>query len=299
MPLPLPGSPASSWAVYKARFKAVFDGAEPRVCAAFWLFGDIHPPLSKCTPLTPQGLINNVLYVIILSAALDLVGTDIPKGVVLLADVVPSFFTKLVAPYVIHAVPYSLRILILVTLSTCGMVLIAVTPATQDAGTVAVKLVGVLLASFSSGLGELSFLGLTHFYGHFSLAAWGSGTGGAGLVGAGAYVVATTWLKLSVRTSLLAFSFLPLIMLVTFFVILPREALRGGTKPEEYTRVEADEPESSHLDPLGDEDPTLLEFEGLLSTSVHSARSFNANQPSGYMDRFRANLKRASKLFFP
>lgn len=35
----MPGSPGASWAVYRARLKAVFDGADPRVCAAFWLFG--------------------------------------------------------------------------------------------------------------------------------------------------------------------------------------------------------------------------------------------------------------------
>lgn len=52
------------------------------------------------------------------------------------------------------------------------MLLIALTPATSS---VSVKLFGVILASFSSGAGELSFLGLTHFYGKFSLAAWGSG----------------------------------------------------------------------------------------------------------------------------
>lgn len=40
MPLPMPGSPAASWAVYRARVKAIFDGADPRVCAAFWLFGE-------------------------------------------------------------------------------------------------------------------------------------------------------------------------------------------------------------------------------------------------------------------
>ena len=46
MPLPMPGSPAASWAVYRARLKAVFDGADPRVCAAFWLFG-------KCSAWLP------------------------------------------------------------------------------------------------------------------------------------------------------------------------------------------------------------------------------------------------------
>jgi battenin len=46
--LPMPGSPASSWAVYRARFKAAFHGADARVCAAFWLFG-MHAPEPRKT----------------------------------------------------------------------------------------------------------------------------------------------------------------------------------------------------------------------------------------------------------
>ena len=45
--LPLPGSPASSWAMYRARLAAIFSGADPRVCLAFWLFGKSQPQLSK------------------------------------------------------------------------------------------------------------------------------------------------------------------------------------------------------------------------------------------------------------
>lgn len=37
--LPLPGAPSSSWARFRERFKAIFSGADPRVCIAFWLFG--------------------------------------------------------------------------------------------------------------------------------------------------------------------------------------------------------------------------------------------------------------------
>lgn len=242
-----------------------------------------------------------MLYVIILSAALDLVGPSIPKGVVLLADVVPGFFTKLVAPYFAHTIPYHVRVVILVTLSVSGMLLIALTPATRDTGAIAIKLAGVLVASFSSGFGELSFLSLTHFYGHFSLASWGSGTGAAGLVGAGSYVIATTSIGLTVRTSLLAFSFLPLIMVVTFFSILPREPLNASyTKAAEYTRIENDGPDTSD-DHMEENDPRLLEYEGLLrTTSIPSARSFDAaNQSSDSLSKFRANLRRASKLFFP
>ncbi|GKT94453.1 hypothetical protein Ct61P_12303 [Colletotrichum tofieldiae] len=91
-------------------------------------------------------------------------------------------------------------------------------------------MVGVVIASISSGGGELSFLGLTHYYGPMSLAGWGSGTGAAGLVGAGLYVVMTDWWGFSVRNSLLFSACLPSVMLVSFFVVLPKGPLRAGRK---------------------------------------------------------------------
>ncbi|CAN9361697.1 unnamed protein product [Alternaria alternata] len=279
----MPGSPASSWVVYRARLKAVFHGADPRVCAAFWLFG----------------LINNVLYVIILSAALDLVGPNVPKGAVLLADVIPSFLTKLCAPYFIHKIPYTVRILIFVALSACGMLIIALTPPLQDSGTIAIKMCGVMLASLSSGGGELSFLGLTHYYGHFALASWGSGTGGAGLIGAGAYAIATNTLGITPRTSLLVFSFLPLIMVLSFFVILPLGPLRAGApKQGGYEAID------NQGDDEEDEVAQAHEQDDLLSSSMHSAsgRSFTSVNNKGANSApssFRANLNRARGLFFP
>ncbi|KAF2017151.1 golgi integral membrane protein [Aaosphaeria arxii CBS 175.79] len=284
----MPGSPAASWAMYRARLKAVFDGADPRVLAAFWLFG----------------LINNVLYVIILSSALDLVGPNVPKGVVLLADVIPSFVTKLCAPYFIHKIPYNIRVVIFVALSVVGMLVVALTPGTQDPRTISIKLCGVMLASLSSGGGELSFLGLTHYYGHFALAAWGSGTGGAGLIGAGAYAIATTTLKIDARTSLLAFSFLPVIMLMSFFLILPLEPLRkSSAKHAEYEAIESDEPDQRN-DALND-DSRREEHEGLLSSSMlsESGRSFGnvgtKQKVGNALNNFTANLRRSKALFFP
>ncbi|KAH8904098.1 batten's disease protein Cln3 [Coniochaeta sp. PMI_546] len=275
--LPLPGAPSSSWALYRARFYSIFRNADTSVLVAFWLFG----------------LINNVLYVIILSAAQDLVGT-LPKGVVLLADVLPSFLTKLVAPYFIHRIPYQIRILIFVALSSTGMLLIALTPPSQS---VAVKLIGVVLASLSSGGGELSFLGLTHYYGHMSLAAWGSGTGGAGLIGAGLYVMLTDWIGFSVKSSLLASAFLPGFMLLSFFVILPRGPLAGpGAK--EYTAVpeeELREEDIEDIPPSNASSSLLAPGPGVAST----AYSIHGDEPGQKTASFAANLRRARKLFFP
>jgi len=66
-------------------------------------------------------------------------------------------------------------------------------------------------------------------------------------------------------------------------------------------RVNKDDSEPGESDHLEDEDPALLEHEGLLSTSVHSTRSFSSvNQaPPSALQKFRANLRRASRLFFP
>jgi len=194
-------------------------------------------------------------------------------------------------------VPYSLRILVFAALSSAGMLLIALTPPTQ---TVAVKLVGVVLASLSSGGGELSFLGLTHYYGHMSLAAWGSGTGGAGLIGAGLYVVLTDWIGLSVKTSLLASAFLPAFMLLSFFIILPRGPLRQAKK--EYSalpteqEVEEDNEEIEELAASHAASSLLAPGPGAAATAYsHAEQEHHGKaQPS-----FWSNLRRARSLFFP
>ncbi|KAK9465800.1 batten's disease protein Cln3 [Lipomyces arxii] len=170
-----------------------------RLFASFWIYG----------------LINNVLYVIILTAAVDLVGADVPKATVLLADVMPAFFVKLTAPFYVHLIPYKVRIFMLVGLSLVGMQFVAL------AASISSKLFGVVLASLSSGLGELTFLQLTHFYSPLSMLAFSSGTGGAGLVGSFFYLVATTWLRLSVKGTIFTSSLLPLAFFAVFFGLMP------------------------------------------------------------------------------
>lgn len=231
------------------------------------------------------GLINNVLYVISLSAALDLVGADVPKGVVLLVDVVPSFITKLTSPYFIHKIPYSLRIWIFTGLSCGGMLLVGFTPPNPS---IAVKLVGVGVASISSGAGELSFLGLTHYYGKFGLAAWGSGTGGAGIVGAGLYVALTSWIGLSVKATILASAFLPMIMLISFFVILPRGPLRHANRSKDYTDLPTED-----VDEISD----AAASSSLLAPGPPAVAS--VHQSSAETSLLYHNLRRARSLFFP
>lgn len=237
---------------------------------------------------------NNILYVIILTAALDLVGPSIPKGTVLLASIIPGLATKVVVPYFVHLIPYSPRILIFATLSTCGMLAVALSPPTTSAESITAKLAGIILANISSAAGEVNFLSLTHFYGPFSLAAWGSGTGGAGLIGAGAYALATTALAVSVRATLLTSALLPAIMLLSFFALLPRGPLLNARSKEiEHRGL------GHGIDAAEDRETT-----GLLDQTENATGSPASSQDSRlwsqkYLSDLRTKLQRARTLVFP
>lgn len=198
---------------------------------------------------------------------------------------------KLVAPYFIHVVPYPLRVILFAAISSWGMLLIALTPAYTDGGTITTKMAGVVLASLSSGAGELSFLGLTHYYGPFSLAAWGSGTGGAGLIGAGAYAIATTTVGMSVKASLLASASLPIVMLFSFFVVLPR----GPLSQNRGTKILGEIP-GHEEDIYDDAEP---ENRGLLSESPNGSTIMRTNNNTSWTIGLVRNLRRSRSLFIP
>jgi hypothetical protein len=111
------------------------------------------------------------------------------------------------------------------------------------------RLLGVVLASFSAGFGEITFLALASFYPkytapspliisnefafhfisflkkmifwgffhrRFTLSGWSSGTGGAGVLGAVSYLALTEWIGLSSKISLLIVSPLPILIAVRY-----------------------------------------------------------------------------------
>ncbi|KAF9584499.1 battenin CLN3 protein [Lunasporangiospora selenospora] len=206
---------------------------EPKV-ALFPSAAGISAKYSHSSPLTVRhvpvilsiGCINNLIYVVILSAAVDLVGAEVPKvsvgGIVLLADIAPSLTIKMTAPYFIHMVPYYVRVLTCVLLSFSAVVIIAL------AKTIPVRLGGVMMASLSSGLGELTFLMLSSFYRRQMISAWSSGTGGAGLLGALLFLALTSWIGLSIPWTMGVVSYLvprfykifPIAMLLAYFILL-------------------------------------------------------------------------------
>ncbi|KZP30811.1 batten's disease protein Cln3 [Athelia psychrophila] len=164
------------------------------------------------------GLINNVLYVVILSAALDLVPSSTPKGLILFFNIFPSLIAKALWPYISKGtIRYGKRITAGLFLSVGGIAIVALFE------NVYARLFGIGFASFASGLGELTFLQLSTTYnppsiGGKSVGYFASGTGAAGLVGA------LLWWEvrsLGVRTGVGISAILPFITPLTFLFLLP------------------------------------------------------------------------------
>lgn len=163
------------------------------------------------------GLLNNALYVVILTSALELLPQGVPTGLVALANIGPALIAKAIWPYALRGkVRYARRVWACTALSTAGILVVALLP------TLGARLIGISMASFSSGLGELTFLQLCTTYGVVragrGVGWFASGTGAAGLFGAGAWWVVR---PLGVKGGLSIMSSLPLFMAASYFVVMP------------------------------------------------------------------------------
>ena len=154
------------------------------------------------------GLINNLPYVVFITAAEVLLTGH--SGLVLLCSVAPGFLVKTLGGVVLYRVPYGPRVAAVSAVSAAALVLTAI------ARTTAAALCGVCLASLGSGLGELSFLALTSRAPPGALAAWGAGTGGAGIAGAALWILLHDASGLSGKATLLLCAPLPLLLVLAF-----------------------------------------------------------------------------------
>uniref|UniRef100_A0A669BM75 Battenin n=1 Tax=Oreochromis niloticus TaxID=8128 RepID=A0A669BM75_ORENI len=226
------------------------------------------------------GLCNNFAYVVMLSAAHDIlekqetrnetastsaslhvdfqVGNSsnssiydcnpVSTAAVLLADILPTLFIKVFAPFVIHKMPYGVRVLFCAIMAATSFLLVSFSSA------VWMSILGVIFASISSGLGELSFLSLTVFFSSV-LEGWGSGTGAAGLIGAFLYS-GLIQAGLSPRITLLIMLVVPIIMFISYFFLLvcPPSLPQWRTKETEYAAL-VSEDRQQLLDSSDDEEP--------------------------------------------
>ncbi|KAL6438192.1 hypothetical protein ACFW04_004421 [Cataglyphis niger] len=198
------------------------------------------------------GLCNNYGYAVMLSAAYDILdikfhdkdstlkinGTNITEirtcntvstGAILLADILPSLVIKMIVPFLpllVHA-----RVAICVLFSAAGFLMVSFSTAEWLA------ILGVVVTSFSFGLGEATMLSYSNQFPKEVISTWSSGTGGAGMIGALSYASLTT--ILSIENTLLVMLIAPLLQAITFWCVLKHPARTGisitknGTESQE------------------------------------------------------------------
>jgi len=187
------------------------------------------------------GLFNNYAYVIMLSSAHDLLreektnatenlnlmatnstGRDcneLSTGTILLADIGPAIIVKSIAPFL--AINIHMKVTAVTGLSALSFLLVSFSQSNLT------TYIGVICASLSSGLGEVSFLSYTHFFQENVISAWSSGTGGAGVIGAGSYAALTSF-GVSPRATVLIMMVVPLGMAITFWIVLKPEGINSA-----------------------------------------------------------------------
>lgn len=158
------------------------------------------------------GLVNNFSFVVFISAAEDLLPGF--AGVILLCTILPGLVTKLTLPFWLHRAPYGLRVCTVAISVSGSMITVALSRSTTA------KLVCLVAYSFLGALGEMTFLALSTFYPEASIGAWSSGTGMAGIAGAGAYYLLRQTLQFNATASLLALAVVPLGLIILFFLVL-------------------------------------------------------------------------------
>ncbi|XP_023167597.2 battenin [Drosophila hydei] len=198
------------------------------------------------------GLCNNYGYVVMLSAAHDIIAqfNDEPEvgdgeaagtgrechlvstGAILLADVLPSLFVKILMPFFPFWV--NTRIGIAVACSAAGFLFVGFANAEWMA------LLGVIITSASSGIGETTFLAYSSRFNKNVISTWSSGTGGAGVIGSLSYATLRS-LEFSPRDTMLIMLIFPAIEACAFWLLLRRPQVLPVTTVESTEELISDD----------------------------------------------------------
>uniref|UniRef100_A0AC35U4A6 Battenin n=1 Tax=Rhabditophanes sp. KR3021 TaxID=114890 RepID=A0AC35U4A6_9BILA len=196
--------------------------------------------LSTIVDETLLGICNNFGFVIMLCSAKDILEKDtiednfhgnttlcpqkesdikcsvISTGSVLLADILPTLIVKAIAPFLLIGIAYDLRHIVIVLSQLMSFLIVAFSTSIN------VGLVGVICASFGSGLGEITYLALASHFPSYAISAYSSGTGAAGLIGALAYAVMTdkSGFNLTPQITLISMTSVSFLFLYTFWKII-------------------------------------------------------------------------------
>lgn len=149
-------------------------------------------------------------------------------GAVLLADIIPSFIIKSISPFL----PYNTNVRVFISCMTSIVSFIAVALASSRW----IVILGVILTSFASGLGEPTFLAHSTRFHKNVVSTWSSGTGGAGVLGALSYSLLRE-IGLTSRQTLLLMIVVPTVELIVYSVLLTEPVNRPDATDERQPLV--------------------------------------------------------------
>ena len=177
------------------------------------------------------GLLNNSGYCVVTSAAQSLSHTfgteDLISAYVLTMTASCTIGTFVNARWLVRFSPWA-RVLLLNALLVAGYAIVALSCAWASPIGFAVALVGSICAGFAQAVGEVTNLAFLKAFPRRLLGAWGAGTGLAGLVGPGAYLLLSAC-GVSDATILLACAPTSIVYLALFrYLVRVGATLDGG-----------------------------------------------------------------------
>jgi battenin len=139
------------------------------------------------------GLINNYNFIIVFSAAYLFSQNNkyINPSLLIFTEIVPGFLTQLIYPQFLYKISYFYRILVLYFLQIISSICLLV----RSPDNYTLLFLSIVLVSINSYLGESTMLSLSAMYQHKEMKLWSVGTGFAGLMGTGVFLLLNLWLE--------------------------------------------------------------------------------------------------------
>jgi len=171
-------------------------------------------------------------YSLVIAGAQDiLAGTFIQTSMVLVADIGPYFLVTLIAPYFMQKIPYFARIMTVFLCGIGGFLMLSFSKQVHW------KLIGVGIASFGYGVGEVTFLALTSFYHEVTVSAYSAGTGAGFVIAPLYYTAMTTWACVSPNATILIMAAMLLLIFVCYYA-MDKKHLEASPPRDEHAGVE-------------------------------------------------------------
>lgn len=137
-----------------------------------------HDHIKICISFGGFAMLLHAFFSVVISGSQDiLAGTYIPTTTILASHVATMVIVTSFLPWCMQKIPYLWRTLMVFAAMSTGTLLVITVKS------VYVKIIGVSLNALGHGLGEISFLALSAFYGRFSTTSFAAGSGAGILLG--------------------------------------------------------------------------------------------------------------------